>query len=101
MINAAIVGLGWWGKNIVNAVQGKSDRVRFVRGVSIEPEPVRAFAAQHGLDLSTNLADALRIRARSLARPKPARPYSARSRLHSTAPTRSLPSRPASAPACR
>ena len=60
MINAAIVGLGWWGKNIVNAVQGKSDRVRFVRGVSIEPEPVRAFAAQHGLDLSTNLADALR-----------------------------------------
>jgi predicted dehydrogenase len=60
MINAAIVGLGWWGKNIVNAVQGKSDRVRFVRGVSIEPEPVRAFAAQHGLDLSTNLTDALR-----------------------------------------
>jgi len=61
MINAAIVGLGWWGaSNIVNAVQGKSDRVRFVRGVSIEPEPVRAFAAQHGLDLSTSLADALR-----------------------------------------
>ena len=54
MINAAIVGLGWWGKNIVNAVQGKSDRVRFVRGVSIEPEPVRAFAAQHGLDVDSD-----------------------------------------------
>ena len=60
MINAAIVGLGWWGKNIVSAVQGKSDRLRFVRGVSLEPEAVRAFAAQHGFDLSTSLADALR-----------------------------------------
>ena len=35
MIDAAIIGLGWWGKNIVNAVQGKSDRLRFVRGVSL------------------------------------------------------------------
>ncbi len=34
MINAAIAGLGWWGKNIVNAVQGKSTRLRFIRGVS-------------------------------------------------------------------
>jgi predicted dehydrogenase len=60
MIHAAIVGLGWWGKNLVGAVQGKSDRLRFVRGVSIEPEPVRAFAARHGFELSTSLADALR-----------------------------------------
>jgi predicted dehydrogenase len=59
MINAAIVGLGWWGRNIVNAIQGKSDRLRFVRGISIEPGPVRAFAAQHGFELSTSLADAL------------------------------------------
>ena len=26
MISAAIVGLGWWGRNIVQAVQGKSER---------------------------------------------------------------------------
>jgi predicted dehydrogenase len=59
MINAAIVGLGRWGKSHVNAVQGKSTRIRFVHGVSKEPDDVRDFAAQHGFKLSTDLADAL------------------------------------------
>jgi hypothetical protein len=36
MIDAGIVGLGWWGKNLVEAVQGKSDRLRFVRGACRE-----------------------------------------------------------------
>ena len=36
MIGAAIVGLGRWGQSIVNAVQGKSARLRFVRGVCRE-----------------------------------------------------------------
>lgn len=30
MLRAAIVGLGWWGKNIVESVQGKSDQITFV-----------------------------------------------------------------------
>ncbi len=41
MINAAIVGLGRWGKNIVSAVQGKSEHLRFIRGVVRHPEVVR------------------------------------------------------------
>ena len=32
MINAAIVGLGWWGKTLVESVQGTSDDIRFVAG---------------------------------------------------------------------
>src|SRR5215218_70220 len=32
MLRAAIVGLGWWGKSLVNAVHGKSDAIRFVLG---------------------------------------------------------------------
>ena len=32
MIKAAIVGLGWWGRTIVDSVQGKSDQVTFVAG---------------------------------------------------------------------
>ena len=32
MIDAAIIGLGRWGKNIVTSVQGKSKRLRFIRG---------------------------------------------------------------------
>jgi len=59
MINAAVIGLGRWGKSLVTAVQGKSDRLRFVHGVSKEPDDVRAFATQHGFRLSTGLDDAL------------------------------------------
>jgi len=59
MIEAAIVGLGRWGRAIVEAVQGKSARLRFVRGVSKEPELARDFAARHGFDLATELSDAL------------------------------------------
>jgi predicted dehydrogenase len=59
MINAAVIGLGRWGKSLVNAVQGKSARLRFVHGVSKEPDDVRAFAQQHGFRLTTELADAI------------------------------------------
>jgi predicted dehydrogenase len=72
LINAAIIGLGWWGKNIVNAVQGKSARLRFIRGVSKEPDTVRDFATQHGFELSTDLSDVLadsRVQAVVLATP--------------------------------
>jgi predicted dehydrogenase len=49
MINAAIVGLGWWGKTLVEAVQGTSDVVHFVAGTTRTMTPdVQAFAdAQH------------------------------------------------------
>ena len=53
MIDAAVIGLGRWGKNIVEAVQGKSKRLRFIRGVSKEPALVRDFAAAKGFTLST------------------------------------------------
>ena len=72
MINAAIVGLGWWGQKIVNAVQGKSTRIRFSRGVSKEPDTVREFTARHQMELSTELADVLadpRVQAVILATP--------------------------------
>ena len=59
MINAAVIGLGRWGKSLVTAVQGKSARLRFVHGVSKEPDDVRAFAQQHGFKLTTDLKDAI------------------------------------------
>jgi predicted dehydrogenase len=59
MINAAMIGLGRWGQSIIGAVQGKSTRVRFVHGVTKEPELAKNFAARHGFRLSTDLADAL------------------------------------------
>src|SRR3954465_6543145 len=59
MIDAAIIGLGRWGKGIVQSVQGRARRLRFIRGVSKEPEQVRDFAATHGFALSTEFEDAL------------------------------------------
>ena len=53
MINAAIVGLGWWGKTLVESVQGTSDQIRFVAGASrtVTPE-LTAFAAAQQLRLA-------------------------------------------------
>ena len=72
MINAAIVGLGWWGKGLVQAVQGKSTAIRFVHGVTQEIDATRDFAAAQGLPLSDNLDAALadpRVEAVVLATP--------------------------------
>ena len=52
MINAAIVGLGRWGRNLVQSVQGKSERLRFTHAVVRQPDAAREFAAQHALELS-------------------------------------------------
>ena len=72
MIDAAMIGLGWWGKNLVTAVQGKSDRIRFIRGVTKEPDSVREFARGHAMELSTELTEVLadpRVQAVVLATP--------------------------------
>ena len=72
MIEAAVVGLGRWGQAIVNAVQGKSARLKFVRGVCKEPDAMAAFAGKHGFELSTQFDDVVadpRVRAVVLATP--------------------------------
>jgi predicted dehydrogenase len=56
MINAAICGLGRWGQALVIAVQGKSERIRFIRGVVRDPAEARDFASRHGLALTSTLA---------------------------------------------
>lgn len=55
MINAAIVGLGRWGQNLVNSVQGKSDKIRFVAGVLRHPDKAREYAQKQGLVLHDDL----------------------------------------------
>ena len=72
MIDAAVIGLGRWGKNIVESVQGKSGRLRFIRGVSKEPEQVADFAMAKGFELSTEFEAAVadpRVQAVFLATP--------------------------------
>lgn len=72
MIDAAIVGLGRWGKTLVDAVQGKSDKIRFTRAVSRDPSQHREFLEKHHLLAGNSLAEALNdrsIKAVALATP--------------------------------
>jgi predicted dehydrogenase len=59
MINTAIVGLGWWGKNLVKAARDFGAPLNFTRAVSLEPDTVRDFAAEHRLALGTSLEEVL------------------------------------------
>jgi predicted dehydrogenase len=59
MINAAIVGLGRWGQNTVSAVYGRSERLRFIRGMVRHPDAVREFAAQRELELTDDFGAVL------------------------------------------
>jgi predicted dehydrogenase len=59
MIRAAIVGLGWWGKTLVEAAQDSKD-VKFVAGASRTVTPdLAAFAQKHGFDLRPSYDDVL------------------------------------------
>jgi predicted dehydrogenase len=51
MIDAAIVGLGGWGRNLVNHIQGKSPKLQFVAGCTRSVEKAKPFAAEQGFSL--------------------------------------------------
>jgi predicted dehydrogenase len=60
MINAAIAGLGWWGKTLVEAVQKDSDQIRFVAGATRTKTPeVQAFADAEGFLLADTYEELL------------------------------------------
>ena len=52
MLNAAMIGLGWWGKELVRA-QRASQLMRFTHGVTLEPDAARDFAKEMNLALGT------------------------------------------------
>jgi len=58
MLNAAVIGLGWWGQRLVQSVQG-SREIRFSRAVTLEPEQARDFAAAHRLSVGTSIDEVL------------------------------------------
>jgi predicted dehydrogenase len=59
MLNAAIIGLGWWGKELVRSVQGRSELIRISRGVTLEPELAKDFAAEMKFKLGTSYDEVL------------------------------------------
>ncbi|HYA47056.1 MAG TPA: Gfo/Idh/MocA family oxidoreductase [Burkholderiales bacterium] len=63
MINAGIVGLGWWGKTLVESLADGGDLMRFVAMTTRTVSPdVEAFAKQHKLRLLDSYEAVLRDR---------------------------------------
>ena len=59
MLNFAIAGLGIWGRTLVEALQGKSDKARFTVAVVRNAEARADFAKAQGLRLVSGLEEAL------------------------------------------
>jgi predicted dehydrogenase len=59
MIRAAIIGLGRWGRNLVNSVQGRSDAIRFVAGAVRDVAKSEAYARETGFTLYDSYGKAL------------------------------------------
>jgi predicted dehydrogenase len=57
MLNVAVIGLGWWGRTIVDVVRGSS-KLRVVRVADLDPK-AQAFANERGLPCSATLDEAL------------------------------------------
>jgi predicted dehydrogenase len=56
MIRAGIVGCGIWGQTLVKSVQDKSDRIRFVRGMTRTPSKAEAFGAEMDIPIDDDYA---------------------------------------------
>jgi predicted dehydrogenase len=55
MIRAAIVGLGWWGKTLVDSVHGKSDKISFVAANTRTRAKAEDFCRERKIDLRDDL----------------------------------------------
>jgi len=59
VIAVAIVGLGRWGRSLVESAQGKSEKLRFVLGVDPDLGAAREFSAKHGVRFTPAFEEAL------------------------------------------
>jgi predicted dehydrogenase len=55
MIRAAIVGIGWWGRTLVEAVSGRSRAIRFTTGFTRTPARAAEFCAAHDIRMADSL----------------------------------------------
>ncbi len=59
MIRIAVIGLGWWGKQIVTCL-AHSPRFKVIAGCDIDGDMAEPFTAAHGLDLVPDYRDLLK-----------------------------------------
>src|SRR5262249_11469361 len=53
-VRAAIIGMGGWGQNLVNSVQGRSELIQFVAGATRTPARAEDFSRKHGIPLQAS-----------------------------------------------
>ena len=58
-VGVALIGMGWWGKKMLNVLGAAPADIRVVRAVEPDLETVRALCAEKGVTLSADYADAL------------------------------------------
>jgi FlaA1/EpsC-like NDP-sugar epimerase len=59
MLRAAICGAGHWGTHLIESVQGRSGKIRFVAAVTRDPAALQPLGQRLGLALSARYADVL------------------------------------------
>ena len=59
MVNLAIIGLGRWGRVLVDAVQGKTDLVRFTNAVTRTPSKVEDYCKANSIALTSDYSTVL------------------------------------------
>jgi predicted dehydrogenase len=58
-VGIALIGMGWWGKKMLNVLEAAPADIRVARAVEPNIETVRALCAEKGVPLTTDYADAL------------------------------------------
>jgi len=58
-VRIALIGMGWWGKKMLNVLGGAPADIRVVRAVEPNIETARALCAERGVALTADYADAL------------------------------------------
>ena len=59
MLRTAICGAGHWGTRLIESVQGRSGKIRFVAAVTRDPAALKPLGERFGLGLTTRYADVL------------------------------------------
>lgn len=59
MLDVAVVGMGWWGKTLVNLIS-KSSKLRVVKGMKRDPASEAAFAREHGFEIVADYSAVLK-----------------------------------------
>ena len=58
-VGIALIGMGWWGKKMLNVLEAAPEEIRVARAVEPNIETVRALCAEKGVPLTADYADAL------------------------------------------